>query len=362
MEIKEKKKDTLRAKQCVICGNSDLKHVKGYFVPFLIERMFDNENIKSDVLFCDKCNFYFSEVRPNDEQMIKLYTNYRDDFYQKQRENYEDYYTKEFNDFLGTSEKTISDRKKFLSNLLEGIIDFSQIENVLDYGGDKGQFIPDEFKNANKYVYDISGIDTVKGVNKIKSFEELLSRRWDFIMCCHVLEHLSYPMDVLNNIISIMPKGAYLYIELPYESYVENTDKKALHIHEHINFFRPKTLHKVFESDDYMIIINKLTQNRGLISCLIYKLKDNECMPLFNRIFKKQNNEMLEMENLIASNFDYLNNNIKQIERIVFNQDELYKINFLQRIFSLRNEGRHKVIRFLGMKVKVKRKKNANKK
>ena len=31
------------------------------------------------------------------------------------------------------------------------------------------------------------------------------------------------------------------------------------------------------------------------------------------------------------------------------------KVNFIQKVFSIRNEGKHKVVRFLGIKFKIRR-------
>ena len=62
-------------------------------------------------------------------------------------------------------------------------------------------------------------------------------------MCCHVLEHLSRPMEVVEQILDVMPPKAYLYLEVPYENCA--VDGKV-YIHEHINLFRPQTFFEIF--------------------------------------------------------------------------------------------------------------------
>lgn len=328
------KNDLLKANKCVICGNENLKRIAGYFAPFLIERMFDNEDVKSDVLFCGNCNFYFSEVRPTDEKLSKLYKDYRGEEYQKQRQKYEVEYTPEVNYALGHDEDNIQLRKYRLQDLLKNFMDFSKIKNVLDYGGDNGQCIPDCFKDANRYVYEISGVEPLEGIKSITKKDDLTKYKWDFIMCSHVLEHVSYPLDTLNHILSLVPDNGYLYLEIPYEGYIEErNNENPAHIHEHINFFRPEAFLEIFESSEYNILVNHLMKEALIGFCLVQKRA------------KLSKNDSLE-------------NRIKKRSiQIKQNQNSTKPINTLQQIFSVRNEGNHKVLRVLGIKMKFKRKK-----
>lgn len=266
--------------KCILCGNENVAKRMAGFVPFLVERMFDSQYIESSFVYCPDCDFYFSEYRPTPEQMAKLYANYRGEEYQKQRQKYEPYYTPEFNHAIGNLDEVIKLRKKHLTWTLDTFIDVSELKNVVDYGGDNGQFIPDCLENSNRYVYELSDVDTIPGVKKINSKEELIQHKWDFIMCCHVLEHVSYPMDIISEISSIMTKGSYLYVEVPLEIYVEKFNiGQPVPIHEHINFFRLKTMNQLFKTDEFLILTNKLFEQSSsfgsnkIISCLVQKIK-----------------------------------------------------------------------------------------
>lgn len=266
--------------KCILCGGENITRMNAAFSPFLIERLLDNRNEQSDFIYCADCNFYFCEYRPTPEEMSNLYTNYRSEEYQKQRQKHEPSYTPEVNYSLGQLDETVQLRKNQLSWVLNTFIDISEIKNVLDYGGDNGQFIPDCLDNSNKFVYEISGVETVNGVKSITSKEELTLHQWDLIMCCHVLEHVSFPLDVINEISSIMPKGCYLYIEVPYEDYIERyNDAMTVLIQEHINIFRPKTFQKIFENNGFLILTNRVVEQSSSqtksknISCLIQKIK-----------------------------------------------------------------------------------------
>ena len=143
--------------KCILCGNIHLKKQQAHFVPFLTERMFQGNTPHTALLYCPQCDFYYSEYRPTDKEMARLYTNYRDYTYQRQRQKYESYYTPEVNEGL-TSTKEIIRRTSHLSEILNIYTDTTSMKTILDFGGDKGQFIPHEFR-AKKYVYDISNHD-----------------------------------------------------------------------------------------------------------------------------------------------------------------------------------------------------------
>jgi hypothetical protein len=98
-------------------------------------------------------------------------------------------------------------RKKSVLDFLKPFLDFGQIKNVLDYGGDKGQYIPDQLSDANKYVYDISGNQTIPNVMLLRTLNSVKQIKWDFILCMHLLEHLSDPLDTLKTLSGLLGGG-----------------------------------------------------------------------------------------------------------------------------------------------------------
>jgi predicted nucleic-acid-binding Zn-ribbon protein len=289
-------------KACIICGSTDLIKKSAFFVPFLTKRMFNGKKKKNQLYTCKNCGFSYSSYRPTDEEMAQYYQNYRGTEYQRQREETEPSYTKEFNYMLGYNKVEEENRKKNLYNLLiKNMSNISALKNILDYGGDEGQFIPDELSFAKRFVYEVSGVKPLEGIYNI-SEEDLYTQHWDLIMCCHVLEHMPNPMDTINILKNLMHKNTYIYIELPYEDYFEeekykltlaeiikrpkSTLKKLLKkekfnyvpIHEHINFFREKTLMNVFNDKQYQILdigTKEISYAYGatkIIYCLVQKV------------------------------------------------------------------------------------------
>lgn len=135
-------------------------------------------------------------------------------------------------------------------------------------------------------------------MKKISNEIELLKYQYDLIMCCHVLEHVPYPMDIINKLVSLMGKGNYLYIEVPYEDYwVPQTVKgfikdrikriliffglnyslQSIFIHEHMNMFREKTFKRIFKDKMFNLIYLQTVKEKAIsginktIKCLVQK-------------------------------------------------------------------------------------------
>lgn len=97
-------------------------------------------------------------------------------------------------------------------------------EAVLEIGG--GEFgtlsaIADMFgaKAVGMDIVDICEnpkVEVIQGsLNKRKIFEELGDQRFDIIVANDVLEHLSDPQMVLNELFRVSRSGAYLHVSVP---------------------------------------------------------------------------------------------------------------------------------------------------
>ena len=149
--------------------------------------------------------------------MERLYSGYRDETYQKQRHRHEEWYTEEVNQLIG-NQTEISNRKANLDMIVSEYVELDKIKSVLDFGGDRGQFIPDLFSEASRFVYEISGVTTDSNIMVINSIDQSDKMKFDFIMCCHVLEHVSSPVEILNNLKKFSHQGSVFYFEVPSDS------------------------------------------------------------------------------------------------------------------------------------------------
>lgn len=278
---------------CLFCLSKNITRRISRFVPFLEERMFLFEPKDTYIVHCNNCDISYSSYRPNDEEMARLYSGYRDENYQKQRQKYEPSYTKEFNENLGHNSSNVISRKKFLESIVKRYVNTDKIKKVLDYGGDSGQFIPDCFSGADKYVYEVSNVPTVDGVKNISEKEIESNPDFDFVMCCHVLEHVTNPIEVIYKLISYCKNDGYIYIEVPYET----VPFAGNYIHEHINVYRTKTFIKLWNIFGEIDIIDT-AMLKGRIYVLIKKRKIPFVLKLVKIIKFRIKNKLLNFINI----------------------------------------------------------------
>ena len=225
--------------KCVICGHSDIAAYRARFRPFLIARMFAGKAQDTDVYACKKCGFEYSSYRPNDLQMQRQYAGYMLEKYLHQRESFEKGFIEQT--LRVVNDENLANRRSNLAHFIAPFVD-SNLRTILDYGGGGGEIIPLELHYAKCFVFDISNKEPVANVSKIYDEKELFTQSFDLIICSHMLEHVSYPMEFMRKFLALMHKDSLLYIEVPFAEFGwrEDSDGAKL-IHEHINMFKKET-------------------------------------------------------------------------------------------------------------------------
>lgn len=353
----------LRADKCIVCGNQELTEFRGEIEAVLKDRMFNDFDAKSKFLYCPQCHISFSEARPEDHEASRYYQNYMREEFLEHRKKYEGDSISQYQEWLETeAPKGSALKKKIVGEILEKNINLEKIENVLDYGGSDGFMIPDNLASTKRYVYEIDNIEPIAGVTKVGK-NELNSKKWDLILCTEVLEHVSYPMKIIKELLELLHEGGYLYLDVPYEgkgssSYVEDK-QEPFWIHEHINKFRPITFDKIFNSYQYVILENSFMQfydpaivcSEGHIVCLVKKLKQDEKSEILKGMYDIKVS-IRELQINVAEITNKINS--VPITRII--TENVHKPTFIQQIFSVTNEGNRKLLRILGFRIKIKRK------
>jgi SAM-dependent methyltransferase len=256
------------ADECLCCGNSDLDSSPAILMPFISDRVFNWKPVIVDdswqlstisnghaysicnTLQCKICKFMFLDIRFSDEEAARLYKDYRGDEYTKLRDFYEPGYASR-NTKLNSGQDYIHLIESFLSPYLDFPL------SILDWGGDTGKNTP--FKNKTNIldIYDISDKELVKGARRVDK-EGIKKTKYDLIVCSNVLEHVSYPYDLLLEIFPAMKKDTVLYIEVPFENLMKENKLNAYelkrHWHEHINFFSEESLRYLASNVGYEVI------------------------------------------------------------------------------------------------------------
>jgi hypothetical protein len=253
----------LIARHCICCGSDQLQHSPAVLMPFVALRVFGHEPVEitadwglrdlregmaytlCNSLQCQDCGVLFLDFRFTDEQMAALYHNYRDAQYNAQRIRYEPGYASVVEHY--------EQRAGYLSEVEDWLAPrLPSAPVVLDWGGDSG--INSLFLKQNRclHIHDISGVELVPGAQRIGS-EQLGRERYDLVVCSEVLEHVSFPQDLIRQMLPAMSPHTLLYIEVPHEVLVrQNPDSFDLaplkrHWHEHINFYTETALRRLLK-------------------------------------------------------------------------------------------------------------------
>jgi hypothetical protein len=227
-------------------------------MPFVAKRIFDYDpvtitsewglrDVQTGVAYmvcyslqCVDCETLFLDRRFDDDEMARLYANYRDDVYNRLRISFEP----EFRTVSQVYEKRadyVRDVEAFLSPYLPAA------PAVLDWGGDTGINTPLLERASTVHIYDISNKPVIGKAEKV-DLETASRNRYDIVTCSQVLEHVSYPQEIVDQLGALMQRDSLLYLEVPHEALIRahsgstNAHRYKRHWHEHINFFSEKSL------------------------------------------------------------------------------------------------------------------------
>ena len=196
---------------CPCCESKELQRWPAIVSPFIATYACGSKPQSCGLCECRSCTFRFFDSRMTGEEIARLYAGYRGDDYYNARHACEPWYTRAANDGIGGDTHEIASRKQNLTAVLGDHA--KSITTVLDYGGDRGQMIPDTL-GTERFVYEISDAPAVDGVQRITQLD---GRKFDFVMLAHVLEHCSEPKDMLNTLKPLLHERSLLYLEVPFE-------------------------------------------------------------------------------------------------------------------------------------------------
>lgn len=251
------------AQECVCCGGRKLSGRPAILMPFVANRVFGWEPVEIDeswglrdvrcgmayplcrTLKCDSCGLIFLDIRFDEAEIAKLYDGYRDDGYVAQRVKYEPNY-RQTNDTLVGGSAWIPQVERIIRKHVP------RVDSVLDWGGDTGLNTPFRREASVHHVYDISQAAVVPGAARV-DLEVAKSGDYDLIVSSHVLEHVPFPLEMLEELTDAMGERTRAWVEVPFEEVVRTaTDPDRAYMqkrywHEHVNFFTQDALRRVLE-------------------------------------------------------------------------------------------------------------------
>lgn len=253
----------LIARHCVCCGCDQLQRSPAVLMPFVALRVFGHEPVEitagwglrdlrqgtaytlCNSLQCQECGGLFLDYRFTDEQMAALYHNYRDDLYNTQRTRFEPGYANVIGHY--------HQRAAYLDEVEEWLAPrLPEAPAILDWGGDSGINSPFRERNRLLHIHDISGVELVAGAERVE-LQRIGQTHYDLVSCSQVLEHVSFPRQLVERMLPAVGTGTLLYLEVPHEALVrEHPGSLELaplkrHWHEHVNFFTEAAMRRLLE-------------------------------------------------------------------------------------------------------------------
>jgi SAM-dependent methyltransferase len=202
--------------QCPCCGQSLEAVCPALVAPFIAERVLGTEAFPCRLLNCPSCAFRCYDLRFDSEEMGRLYRGYREEEYYRARHRWEPWYSRRMNTSLSEDPAELQSRTRNLHGLVSRCLGGAAPDRILDFGGDRGQFIPSQW-GGEKFVYEVSGRQPLPGIRGYADPAELAGQVFDLVMLCHVLEHVPDPGAQLDQVFPLLDGGGVLYVEVPLE-------------------------------------------------------------------------------------------------------------------------------------------------
>jgi SAM-dependent methyltransferase len=125
---------------------------------------------------------------------------------------------------------------------------------VLDYGGAEGRLLK-PFQDGGWECELIDYVeDTLPGIRRLGATlaDVPAGRRYDAIVCSHVLEHLAEPAVALRSLTEILTDGGVLFVEVPVDLW--GGPPISRDPVTHINFLTPRTLEQLLARNGYRVL------------------------------------------------------------------------------------------------------------
>jgi Methyltransferase domain len=214
-----------------------------------------------EMQLCKCCSFIQTSVPFPEDDLKRLYADYRSPKYNQERIHYEpDFAT--IAAAVGYDPVEIRARTAALNAFLHQHLPVEGALTILDYGGSDGRFIPDI--PGSKFVYDISNVAPLPGVTRIQGESELST--YSLVLLSHVTEHVTHPLNLVRKLSEYVQPGGHLYIETPQETSEEQRSELRngvarfdLGIHEHINYYCVPAVAALLEAAGFAVVATEST-------------------------------------------------------------------------------------------------------
>jgi hypothetical protein len=212
-----------------------------------------------EIQICERCSFVQTRLPFHEDAINRLYADYREDSYNRERIEVEPQYAGIAAD-VGQGRTELEARLTASKRFLKDRVSVGEDFTVLDFGGSDGKFMPR--LPGQKFVFEISKVEPIAGVTRIHSAAELGT--YSLVQLAHVVEHVVEPLELVKYVATMVANGGFLYVETPQE--ITDAERARLRdggrmvgIHEHINSFCVQSVSKLIESAGLRLVAIEAT-------------------------------------------------------------------------------------------------------
>ena len=149
---------------CPICGREAPTVAHGVVAPFISALSRLPLGQQTTLRRCDGCDLSFFDFRYGDEELSALYGHYRGDVYRTTRHRWEPWYSRRVNDVCSTDADLASERRLFMTKVLDAAQMNARLNCVVDFGGDEGQLFPPVPTGHQENLCDVSNRELPAGI------------------------------------------------------------------------------------------------------------------------------------------------------------------------------------------------------
>jgi Methyltransferase domain len=200
---------------CPICGAPGTIQAHGRIAPFILQLQGDPKDAQRGTTLCrcDACDLVYFSHRFDEDTLAAMYSGYRNQRYLSIRRRWEPWYSQHVNATMEPGSETVAERVGFVTDIIRSYVQIETLRNIVDYGGDQGQFFPAGYTGP-RYVIDVSGKDLVDGVQAVSSLDELPDTP-HLVVAAGLLEHLVDPVGLVKEIRAAIADDGVFYAEVP---------------------------------------------------------------------------------------------------------------------------------------------------
>lgn len=206
------------ATRCPSCQGDTRVLGHAVIAPFVTSLAHLPVGSESELRQCNHCRLGYFSARYRSQDAALLYQGYRDCDYLKARRHWEPWYSRRVNEANAAKSSGLEERLGFMSQILEAAGMSDRLTCAVDFGGDEGQFFPD-VPIERRVICDPSERPVASGIERIPNLHALKSASPDLVIVAHVLEHLSDPLEPLEQIREVIAPEGLLYVEVPRDQF-----------------------------------------------------------------------------------------------------------------------------------------------